>query len=58
MHWILTSVEYQKAATPLSGHENALFLSTRRTRMGVQAIENMVKKYAQTGDTEQKNNTA
>ena len=36
----------RKAATPLSGHENALFLSTRRTRMGVQAIENMVKKYA------------
>ena len=36
----------RKATTPLSGHENALFLSTRRTRMGVQAIENMVKKYA------------
>ena len=36
----------RKAATPLSGHENALFLSTRRRRMGVQAVENMVKKYA------------
>ena len=29
-----------------SGHENALFLSTQRRRMGVQAVENMVKKYA------------
>ncbi len=36
----------RKAATPLSGHENALFLSTQRKRMGVQAVENMVKKYA------------
>ncbi len=26
-------------------HENALFLSTQKKRMGVQAIENMVKKY-------------
>lgn len=32
--------------TPLSGHEQALFLSTHRKRMGVQAVENMVKKYA------------
>lgn len=36
----------RKAATPLAGHENALFLSTQRKRMGVQAVENMVKKYA------------
>lgn len=36
----------RKAVTPISGHENALFLSTQRKRMGVQAIENMVKKYA------------
>ena len=34
------------AAAPLSGHENALFLSTQRRRIGVQAVENMVKKYA------------
>ena len=34
------------AATPLPGHEQALFLSTQRKRMGVQAVENMVKKYA------------
>ena len=36
----------RKATTPLSGHEQALFLSTQRKRMGVQAVENMVKKYA------------
>lgn len=33
-------------ATPLPDHENALFLSTQRKRIGVQAVENMVKKYA------------
>lgn len=36
----------RKTTIPLSGHENALFLSTQRKRMGVQAVENMVKKYA------------
>lgn len=36
----------REAVTPLPGHENALFFSTQRRRMGVQAIENMVKKYA------------
>ncbi len=30
----------------LPGHEKALFLSSQRKRMGVQAVENMVKKYA------------
>lgn len=34
------------AANPLPGHENALFLSTQRRRIGVQAVENLVKKYA------------
>lgn len=36
----------RKMSEPLPGHENALFLSTQRRRMGVQAVENMVKKYA------------
>ena len=36
----------RKAVNPLPGHENALFLSTQRKRMGVQSVENMVKKYA------------
>ena len=38
---------YLSVRRPISGRdENALFLSTRRKRMGVQAVENMVKKYA------------
>ncbi len=36
----------RKSVNPLPGHENALFLSTQRRRIGVQAVENMVKKYA------------
>lgn len=36
----------RKTVTPLPGHENALFLSTQRKRIGVQAVENLVKKYA------------
>ena len=36
----------RKVLSPLPGHENALFLSTQRRRMGVQAVENMVKKYS------------
>ena len=36
----------RKSVTPLPGHENALFLSTQRKRIGVQAVENLVKKYA------------
>lgn len=38
--------EYRSAITPVAGQENALFYSTQRKRMGVQAVENMVKKYA------------
>ncbi len=34
------------ATTPLPSHENALFLSMQKKRIGVQAVENMVKKYA------------
>ena len=36
----------RKNTVPLPGHENALFLSTQKKRMGIQAVENMVKKYA------------
>lgn len=32
----------------VSGHENALFLSTRKQRINVRSVENLVKKYAQT----------
>lgn len=36
----------RNAITPLPGSENALFLSTQRKRIGVQAVENLVKKYS------------
>lgn len=36
----------REATVPLAGHENALFFSSQRRRIGVQAVENMVKKYA------------
>lgn len=39
-------LEDRKAITPVAGHENALFYSTQRKRIGVQAVENLVKKYA------------
>lgn len=44
---LLNYMEGPRASvTPLPDHENALFLSTQRKRIGVQAVENMVKKYA------------
>lgn len=39
-------LEVREATTPLPGHEHALFYSAQRKRIGVQAIENLVKKYA------------
>ena len=39
-------IEQRKHIIPAAGDENALFYSSQRRRMGVQAIENMVKKYA------------
>lgn len=36
----------RESITPLAGHEHALFYSSQRRRMGVQAVENLVKKYA------------
>lgn len=43
---LLNYLEVRTSITPIAGHENALFYSTQRKRMGVQAVENMVKKYA------------
>ncbi len=40
-------LEQREEMTPLSGHEDALFLSIQNKRMGVRSVENMVKKYAQ-----------
>ncbi|MDO4633322.1 MAG: tyrosine-type recombinase/integrase [Eubacteriales bacterium] len=39
-------IEQRSTITTVAGHENALFLSTQRKRIGVQAVENLVKKYA------------
>ena len=39
-------LEIREGITPVAGHEHALFYSSQRKRMGVQAVENMVKKYA------------
>lgn len=40
----------RKAMTPLPGHENALFLSTQRKRMGVQAVEKYGQEICKAGD--------
>lgn len=39
-------LEVRKDIKSLPGHENALFYSTQRRRIGVQAVENMVGKYS------------
>ncbi len=39
-------LEVREGITPVAGHEHALFYSTQRRRIGVQAVENLVKKYA------------
>ena len=36
----------RQGITPVAGHEHALFYSTQRKRIGVGAVENLVKKYA------------
>ncbi len=43
---LLTYLEQRKHIIPLSGHENALFLSMQNRRITVRSVENLVKKYA------------
>ena len=43
---LLSYIEQRKHTIPLSGHENALFLSLQNRRMSVKSVENLVKKYA------------
>ena len=43
---LLNYLEIRKGITPVAGHEHALFYSTQRKRIGVQAVENLGKKYA------------
>ena len=47
-------LEVRKNIIPVEGHEHALFYSTRRKRIGVQAVENLVKKYARQVTTTKK----
>ena len=44
---LLDYLEEREKYHPVSGHENALFLSLQGTRMSVRAMEKMVKKYTQ-----------
>ncbi|MDD2429710.1 MAG: tyrosine-type recombinase/integrase [Eubacteriales bacterium] len=43
---LLEYLSEREKTTPLTGHENAFFLSLQKRRMTVRAVENMVKKYA------------
>ena len=43
---LLTYLEQRNHILPLSGHENALFLSMQNRRLTVRSVENLVKKYA------------
>ena len=47
-------LEVRKKIIPVEGHEHALFYSTQRKRIGVQAVENLVKKYARQVTTTKK----
>ena len=47
-------LEVREGITPVAGHEHALFYSTQRKRIGVQAVENLVKKYAKQITTSKK----
>ncbi len=51
---LLRYLEVREGITPLAGHEHALFYSTQRRRIGVQAVENLVKKYAREVTTTKK----
>ena len=43
---LLDYLEERKLIVPQDGHENALFLSLQKRRIGVRAVENLVKKYS------------
>ena len=40
-------MEKREDMIPLTGHEDAFFISMQNKRMGVRSVENMVKKYTQ-----------
>lgn len=43
---LLSYFELRKHVIPMSGHENAVFLSMQNKRIAVRSVENLVKKYA------------
>ena len=43
---LLSYLEQRNHIIPMSGHENALFLSLQNRRLNVRSVENLVKKYA------------
>ncbi|MCI8514835.1 MAG: tyrosine-type recombinase/integrase [Lachnospiraceae bacterium] len=43
---LLAYLEERKQIIPESGHEQALFLSLQKKRIGVRSVENLVKKYS------------
>ena len=43
---LLSYLDQRKHMIPMSGHEDALFLSLQNRRMAVRSVENLVKKYA------------
>ena len=43
---LLNYLEERKQIIPLTGHENAMFLSIQKKRISVHAVESLVKKYA------------
>ena len=47
-------VTVRENITAIAGHEHALFYSTQRKRIGVQAVENLVKKYSRAITTTKK----
>ena len=47
-------ISVRQGITPVAGHEHALFFSTQRRRLGVGAVENLVKKYAREVTTAKK----
>lgn len=47
-------LEVRETITPVTGHEHALFYSAQRRRIGVKAVENLVKKYAREVTTTKK----
>ena len=51
---LLDYLEERNTLSPIAGHEEALFLSMQRKRIGVRSVEKLVKKYAQTVTTVKK----